>query len=120
MGERREARGRKGGTTASYPEANRSRSRSLRTEAKHSSRIFSVLMTFDRIVSSPDVLSGAPGINGTRISVSMILEWVASEANRSEILEAYPHLEPEDVEQALHYAARFMENEVVETTEIPE
>lgn len=76
-------------------------------------------MTFDRIVSSPDVLSGAPRIDGTRISVSMVLEWVANGADRQQILNAYSHLEPEDIEQALLYAARFLENEVVETAEIP-
>jgi uncharacterized protein (DUF433 family) len=78
------------------------------------------LMTFDRIVSSPDVLSGAPRIKDTRISVSMVLEWIASGASREEILEAYPHLEAEDIEQATRYAARFLENEVIETAEIPE
>lgn len=77
-------------------------------------------MKFDRIVSSPDTLSGAPRIQGTRISVSMILEWVANGADRADILQAYPHLEAEDVEQALLYAARFLENEVVGTADIPE
>jgi uncharacterized protein (DUF433 family) len=77
-------------------------------------------MKFDRIVSSPDTLSGAPRIQGTRISVSMVLEWVANGADRKQILEAYPHLEAEDIEQALRYAARFLENEVVETTTVPE
>lgn len=76
-------------------------------------------MTFDRIVSSPDV-SGAPRIKDTRISVSMVLAWIAGGASREEILEAYPHLEAEDTEQATRYAARFLENEVVETAEIPE
>ena len=76
-------------------------------------------MTFDRLVCSPDVLSGAPRIDGTRISVSMVLEWVANGADRQQILDAYPHLEPEEVEQALLYATRFLENEVVETAEIP-
>lgn len=77
-------------------------------------------MKFDRNVSSPDTLSGAPRIQGTRISVSMILEWVANGADRADILQAYPHLEAEDVEQALLYAARFLENEVVGTADISE
>jgi uncharacterized protein (DUF433 family) len=81
---------------------------------------FDAAMTFDRIVSSPDTLSGAPRIEGTRISVSMILEWVANGADRAQILDAYPHLEAEDIEQALLYAARFLENEVVSTERVPE
>lgn len=72
-------------------------------------------MTFDRIVSSADTLSGAPRIQGTRISVSMVLEWVANGADHAQILDAYPHLNAEDIEQALLYAARFLENEVVST-----
>lgn len=86
---------------------------------KRLSNLVPGVMTFDRIVSSPDVLSGAPRIDGTRISVSMVLEWVAGGADRQQILDAYPQLESEDVEQALLYAARFLENEVVETAEIP-
>ena len=72
-------------------------------------------MTFDRIVSSADTLSGAPRIQGTRISASMVLEWVANGADRAQILDAYPHLNAEDIEQALLYAARFLENGVVST-----
>lgn len=33
---------------------------------------------FDRITSNPAILGGKPIIRGTRISVEMILEWVAS------------------------------------------
>ncbi|WP_105013383.1 DUF433 domain-containing protein [Salinibacter sp. 10B] len=40
--------------------------------------------------------------------------------DRKQILEDYPHLEAEDIEQALLYAARFLENEVVETGTVPE
>lgn len=74
---------------------------------------------FDRIASDPAILSGKPCIKGTRISVEFLLELVAQGAGRAEILKVYPHLTAEDIEQALRYAARFLENEVVITTEIP-
>jgi len=74
------------------------------------------LFMFDRITSDPAILGGKPCIKGTRISVELILEWVAEGATVDKMLEAYPHLEREDVAQALRYAARFMENEVVITT----
>lgn len=74
---------------------------------------------FDRIASDPAILSGKPCIKGTRISVELLLELVAQGAGRAETLKAYPHLTAEDIEQALRYAARFLENEVVITTEIP-
>jgi len=60
---------------------------------------------FDRIVSDPAILRGKPCIRGTRISVELILELIASGATRDDILRAYPHLSAEDVEQALCYAA---------------
>lgn len=59
----------------------------------------------DRITSDPAVLSGKPIIRGTRISVEMILEWIASGASRDEIVRKHPHLTAADVEQALAYAA---------------
>jgi uncharacterized protein (DUF433 family) len=67
---------------------------------------------FSRIVSDPEILRGKPCIKGTRISVEFILELVASGASRQDISQAYPHLTAEDVEEALRYAARFLNNEV--------
>jgi uncharacterized protein (DUF433 family) len=62
---------------------------------------------FSRIVSNPAILGGKPCVRGTRVSVEFILELAASGASRSEIVRAYPHLTPEDVEEAMRYAARF-------------
>jgi len=73
---------------------------------------------FDRIVSDPEILGGKPIIKGTRISVEMILEWVASGGGRDDILEAHPHLSAEDVDQALKYAAKSVKNEVIVSTEV--
>ena len=73
---------------------------------------------FDRITSDPAVLSGKPIIRGTRISVAMILEWIASGATRDDIIRRHPHLSPADVEQALAYAAGAVRNEIVLTGEV--
>ena len=73
---------------------------------------------FDRIVSNPAILGGKPIVRGTRISVEMILEWVASGATRDGILRKHPHLTAEDVEQALAYAASAVRNEVVLAAEV--
>lgn len=74
---------------------------------------------FDRIVSDPEILSGKPIVKGTRISVEFILELSASGASRNQIVETYPHLLADDVEQALRYAARFLKNEIVLEAELP-
>lgn len=63
---------------------------------------------FTHIVSDPNVLRGKPCIRGTRISVEFLLELVASGATRDDIVRAYPHLTPENVEEAIRYAARFL------------
>lgn len=60
----------------------------------------------ERIVCDPAILGGKPCVKGTRISVEFILELVASGASRDDIVKAYPHLAPGDVEQALRYAAQ--------------
>ncbi len=75
-------------------------------------------MTFDRIVSNPAILGGKPCIRGTRISVEFLLELIASGASRDDVVRSYPRLSPEDIEQAMRYAARFLQNEVVITTEV--
>ena len=59
----------------------------------------------DRIVSDPAILGGKPIIKGTRISVELVMEWMASGASRDEIVKAHPHLAADDVLQAIDYAS---------------
>ena len=73
---------------------------------------------FTRIVSDPAILAGKPCIKGTRISVEMVLEWVASGASRDDIVKSYPQLTVEDVEEALNFAAQSLSNETIMTAEI--
>ena len=53
---------------------------------------------YDQITSDHAILGGKPIIRGTRISVEMILEWVASGATRDDILRRHPHLSAAGVE----------------------
>lgn len=73
---------------------------------------------FDRITSEPGILGGKPIVRGTRISVELILEWIASGATRDEIVRRHPTLTAEDVEQALSYAAAAVRNEVLVTAQV--
>jgi uncharacterized protein (DUF433 family) len=57
------------------------------------------------IIRDPEALGGKPVVKGTRISAEFLLDLFASVATRAEILETYPHLTPEDIEEALRYAA---------------
>jgi uncharacterized protein (DUF433 family) len=53
------------------------------------------------IVSDADHLGGKPRVRGTRISVSFLLECVASGMSIGEIVEAYPSVTEESVRGAL-------------------
>lgn len=67
--------------------------------------------SFPLISSDPAILGGKPIIRGTRISVSHILELVASGGTVPDIVDAYPTLSPEAVQQALQYAAEALNGE---------
>ena len=56
------------------------------------------------IISNPNILHGKPVISGTRISVELILDRVASGMNTKEILKDYPHLTARKIQAALSYA----------------
>ncbi len=58
-----------------------------------------------RITFDPQVMGGKPCIRGLRMTVGTIVGLIASGRAREEILEAYPYLEEEDINEALEYAA---------------
>ncbi len=58
-----------------------------------------------RITFDPNVMGGKPCIRGMRVTVGAIVGLAASGRTNAEILEAYPYLEPEDIQEALEYDA---------------
>jgi uncharacterized protein (DUF433 family) len=65
----------------------------------------------DRIVSDPDILVGKPCVKGTRLSVELILGWLAQGWTHETLLEAYPQLTREDILAALAFAAEHLREE---------
>jgi len=65
------------------------------------------MMTLQRITTNPEICSGKPTIRGLRFPVSRLLGLLASGETQESILKAYPYLEPEDIQEALSYAALF-------------
>ena len=63
------------------------------------------MLGFDRITFDPHVMGGRACIRGMRITVSLLVNLVANGMTSTEILDAYPYLEQEDIRQALQYAA---------------
>lgn len=66
----------------------------------------------DRITVNPNICLGQPTIRGMRITVSVILKMLAGGKSVQEVLEAYPELEPEDVQQAIKYAAWIVSDQI--------
>ncbi|HYX22646.1 MAG TPA: DUF433 domain-containing protein [Thermoanaerobaculia bacterium] len=71
-------------------------------------------MSFQRITTNPHQMGGVPCIRGLRIPVATVVDMVADRMSETEILEAFPDLEPEDIREALLYAA-----EAVRERELP-
>ncbi len=58
-----------------------------------------------RIFIDPNVCFGKPCIRGTRIWVSLLLDFLASGMSIEDVLEEYPQLTEEDVRAVVAYGA---------------
>jgi uncharacterized protein (DUF433 family) len=56
---------------------------------------------FHRIAHNPAVMGGKPCIRGMRATVGMIVGMMGAGHSKEHLLERYPCLEPEDIDQAL-------------------
>jgi uncharacterized protein (DUF433 family) len=73
-------------------------------------------MKLRRITVDPRVCTGKPCIRGLRFPVARLLGLLAAGESKDQIIAAYPYLEPEDIDEALKYAASLAEDETVELT----
>ncbi len=73
-------------------------------------------MKFARITVNPNVCGGKPCIRDLRFPVSRLLGLLGAGESNESILKAYSYLEPEDIAEALRYAACLAEEETVEFT----
>ncbi len=67
-----------------------------------------------RISIDPNICFGKPCVRGTRIWVSLILDFLANEMSVEEILVEYPQLTGEDVRAAIAYGAEMARERYVE------
>jgi len=58
----------------------------------------------NHIHSDPGILGGKPVIRGTRISVELVLEYLADGASVADVLQAYPHLDEKSVRASIAFA----------------
>jgi uncharacterized protein (DUF433 family) len=67
-----------------------------------------------RISVDPNVCFGKPCIRGTRIWVSLLLDFLASEMTMEQILEEYPQLTRDDILAAIAYGAEMSRGRFVD------
>lgn len=63
-----------------------------------------------KITSDPKILGGKPIIAGTRISVELIMNFLATGMSTGDILKEYPELKKSEVLTAIDYAAKLVTN----------
>jgi uncharacterized protein (DUF433 family) len=64
------------------------------------------LSNFQHLVADPAILGGKPCIKGTRISVQIVLEWLASGTSIASINAKYPNLSEAALQEAVLYASQ--------------
>jgi len=69
-------------------------------------------MTTQGIVADPDIMMGKPVVEGTRITVELILEELGAGRTIEELLEAHPRLTREGVLAAVRFGAEVLRADV--------
>ena len=66
-------------------------------------------MKYTRITIDPLQMDGLPCVRGLRIPVATIVGALAEGMTEQEVLDAYPDLQPEDIREALRFAAETLQ-----------
>ena len=66
-----------------------------------------------KIVINPQVCNGRPVIEGTRIAVQSILEYLGAGDKPEDIIAEFPFLEIEDIQSCIRYASKCMANKFI-------
>lgn len=64
----------------------------------------------DRIIQDPAILSGKPVVKGTRISVELVLAYLANNPDFNELFADYPRLTMDDVKACFAFAQTLVES----------
>ncbi|MEX0683579.1 MAG: DUF433 domain-containing protein [Dehalococcoidia bacterium] len=73
-------------------------------------------MKYTRITIEAEKMGGVPCIRGLRVPVATVVGMVAEGMTETEILDAYPYLEAEDIKEALRYAAEAVRERAIPLT----
>ena len=64
-----------------------------------------------RVEINPAVMLSKPVIRRTQVPVELILQRISEGATKSDLLESYPHLTPNDIRAAVGFAADLLAEE---------
>ena len=67
----------------------------------------------ERITSDPAILGGQPTIRGMRLTVRRVIEALALYPDWDDLRAEYPELEPDDIRQALEFAANNLDDKII-------
>ena len=65
----------------------------------------------ERITTEPDILMGKPTVKGTRISVELIVGWLAQGWTHEQLLESDPNIARDDILAALAFTTEMLRDE---------
>jgi uncharacterized protein (DUF433 family) len=71
-------------------------------------------MKLDRITSNPNRLNGQPCIRNLRLTVRRVIELLAIYPDREELRQEFPELDDDDIQQALLFAASYLDDRIIE------
>ena len=71
-------------------------------------------MKLDRITSNPNKMNGQPCIRNLRLTVRRVVDLLATYSNREELFQEFPELEEQDIQQALIFAASYLDDRIIE------
>ena len=73
-------------------------------------------MQSNLITSNPSIMMGKPVVNGTRITVELIINKLAAGELPEDILKSHPNLTAQSIQAALNFAANALKADVVYPT----
>ena len=68
---------------------------------------------YHRIVRDVDVCGGQPTIRGTRVLVLDILDWIREGKSFDEIIENFPSISRQDIQEIITYARDMIAREII-------
>ena len=68
---------------------------------------------FERIDRDSEICGGQPTIKGTRVLVTVILDCLKEGISFNDILESYPSITREDIQEIITYAKEMITGEII-------